>query len=189
MNPAVKWNKKAWLAIGAGLLIVIAAALGAYRSQQIIEQKRLSDELLVVQNRLEGLELDQLRLQQQQVNQQTADAQRLSVDITQRIGKETDSITASDTLFSIASASEVKITAISAGEQYVDKLAGVRVSVIAMSTTIEGEWDKLNSFISRLKTDYTTCYVDRVDMTYSDSTAGKPSSAVIKLLIYTYEGS
>jgi len=188
VHLSMKVSKKVWLLLGLGILAVLAVTLWVLRNQQVAEQKRLKDELELVNSRLAGLELDQLTAQLQQTKTQTDNVNAEFLQLKGIVGNPTDSIAASDTLYAIAKKCDVAIEEISASEEQTATIAGVPCNVIALQATAKGEWSKLVDFVSALKTDFVTCLVNTAAFTRSEDPEEHLSSLRAKLTIYTFKG-
>jgi len=208
---ALKLSKKAWLLLAGGIFIILAASLGTAYSQQDDEQGRLNEELALAQLRLGNYPAQQLELtsQQKKLESRLAMARSQLKNTRAGLSRSTESIEASGGLFEIAGDCHVEVTEISSPGPTTRELEGVTLAVLPLTVRIEGEVLDLIDFVSRWTGDYSTGVVESVEISVPlppgeeeeegevEETEGaeeeaaveeqKPS-AVINLLIYSYEG-
>ncbi len=183
----MKLGKTSWRILIAGVVIVIFASLGITRVQQVNEQKRLSDELDMVEMRLERLQLKQLSSQQEdlekQVEQTTSQLEAAKDNLRQSI----ESIGVTDSFFEVAEACGVKVVALNSSGPASDKLVNIACSILPLSAVVEGDVPNLIRFVTKWNTDFTTGIVKSADIDIPDTNEDRPS-AHIQLIVFAYEG-
>jgi|GEM_PF-584737 len=213
----LKLSKKAWLLLTSGIFIILAAGLGMAYSQQGDEQGRLNEELALARLRLENYPAQQLELtsQQKKLESRLAMARSQLKNTRAGLSRSTESIEASGGLFEIAGDCHVEVTEISSPGPTTRELEGVTLAVLPLTVTVEGEVLDLIDFVSRWTGDYATGVVESVEISVplppgeeeeeeegeveeTEETEGaeeeeavikeQEPSAVINLLIYSYEG-
>lgn len=207
---ALKLSKKAWLLLAGGIFIILAAGLGMVYSQQGDERGQLNEELALARLRLENYPAQQLELtsQQKKLESRLAMAKSQLKNAKTSLSRSTESIEASGGLFEIAGDCHVEVTEISSPGPTTRELEGVTLAVLPLTVTVEGEVLDLIDFVSRWTGDYATGVVESVEISVplppgeeeegeveeteeeeeEEEEEQKQPSAVINLLIYSYEG-
>ncbi|MDD5189496.1 MAG: hypothetical protein PHE50_00455 [Dehalococcoidales bacterium] len=182
----LKLGKKTLAVMGLGIVAIAAVGVLGYRNQQIAEQKTLEEELTVVQNRLAALGLDELHVQYASITSQIDQAKTQIHELKAQVGVPINSIETSDKLFAIAQKSGVKITNIVTIVSSPSELLKVPVDGMPVTLELQGELVKLVDYLSVLKTDFLTGYVDDVSFVISADEPATLSTATINMMIYTY---
>jgi hypothetical protein len=183
----LRLNKK-WLTYGVIIGLVAAfTTLGIVQAQQMLKKSSLSGELDTVEQNLSVLEAAQA-LSQDALDSQMDDAQADSDTAKAQLSQSVDSIIANESLFNIAAVSSVTLTAIKVSPLSDDALAELPCSYLPVSITAEGNETTLLDFISRLNTDLANGLVWSATLSIPETPAEGEPSAVILLIIYTYQG-
>ena len=184
----MKLSKKSGFILVAGIAIAIFAGLWLARSQQADEQEQLREELSIATMRLNGFQSDELSSQrgelERQLSQTISQLETAKATLSQSAG----SIAVSGTLFDIAEATGVEITAISSSQLSSDSLEGLTCSVLPLSITVEGDVPDIISFVGSLNHDFTTGLVKLVQISIPETTCEETVSANIHLQVYTFQG-
>ncbi len=184
----MKLTKTSWLIIIVGIFTIILGGLGVVRMQQVQEQNELNEKLAAAQSKLSTIQPEQLSYRQkeleQQLNETASESKTARATFSQTIGV----ITVSATLFNIAEANSVNITEINSSGMAENKLEGVPCLTLPLTARVEGETMNLVSFITQLNEELATGAVESLEISIPEAT-GKKSSANIRLVVYTYQGS
>jgi len=184
----LKITKKAILFFLLGVFVVLAVALFRYRTLQITELQTIQSEMEVVQSRLSALGIETLQAQKTDLDARTEALHNQLASLLQQIEDPAGSIEAGDRLFDLAAICQVDITNISAGENAPAVLEQVTVYETPVTISLQGNWQDLTQYISRLKTDFTNCYIDEVKLSVSEDESTAPSTLDLIMVIYTYRG-
>ena len=185
----MKLSKKSGFILIAGIAIAIFAGLWLARSQQVDEQEQLREELSIAAMRLENSQNnEEISAQQVQLEKQLSQTISQLETAKATLSQAAGSIAVSGTLFDIAEAIGVEITAISSSQLSSDSLEGITFSVLPLTITVEGDVPDIISFVGRLNGDFTTGLVKFVAISIPETTCEETVSANIQLYIYTFQG-
>ena len=189
----MKLSKTTWIFLVIGIFIILAAGLGMAYSQQHQEQSRLNEELALAQLRLNKYPPQQVSSQKEELESQLAKAESQLKAARASLYQSPESIEASDALFDLAQLCNVEVTEISSPGLTTEALDGVTLSVLPLTVTVEGDVLNLIDFIYRWTEEYSTGMVKSAEIgvprtTEEEETVGCKPSAIINLLIYSYEG-
>ena len=183
----MKLGKTSWIILTIGILVVAFGSVGIARFQQIKEQSQLEEELPVAEMRLGKVQLNQLYSQQEelgaQLNQTVSQLEVAKDALRQSI----ESIEVTDSLFEIAEACGVEITAVSTPGVASDELAGIAGSVIQLSIMVDGDVPNLIDFVIKLNSDFTPGVVRSAGISIPGTAGEDNVSASIQLVVYTYQ--
>ncbi|MFC1993189.1 hypothetical protein ACFLV3_05230 [Chloroflexota bacterium] len=184
----MKLSKKRSILLTVGIFAIILAILGTVRSQQVHEQKQLSDELHLVELKLREFQIEQLSHKQQELEKQLIENMSQPESVEGTLPQPPGSITANDTLFSIAEACGVEVTAIGSSGLARDELGGIPCYALTLTTRAEGNLSDLISFITMLNNDINNGIVRSAEIIVPAATDEQKPSAGIRLIVYTYQG-
>lgn len=184
----MKLGKMSILLLTAGIVVIAFASLGIARAQQLQEQDRVSEELSLVQQKLNILKLQKLRSRYEELEEQLSQATSQSEAVRAVLSQPIGSIGATDDLFTIARDCGVEISGITSSDPVGADLEGVPCSVLTLNVSVEGDLLNLISFIIKVNGDFATGTVESAGITVSDNTTEPGTTAAIKLLVYTYQG-
>ena len=196
----MKLSKTSWLILTLGIFIVAFASLGIAHYQQAHQQDQLEDQLAVAERRLNKLQLKQLYSQREEVEEQLNQTISQFEAAKAVLSQPAESINISDTLFRIAEACGVEVTAISSsGPARGGDLEGVTCSVLPVTIMVEGDVPNLLSFVIKLNDDFATSVVESVGIGVQEQVEeeigaegiegeAEKSSADIQLIVYSYQG-
>ena len=182
----MKLSKKSWLTLSVVILIIAFASLGIARSQQVQEQKWLSEELSLVGLRLNGLRFEQLSSRQKELEEQLSQAMPQLETDNETSPQPIRSIAINDSLLDIAKARGVEIIAISSSGPVSGNLEGVACRVLTLTTRVEGDTPNLIRFTTDLIDNLTNSVIKSVEINIPRDTSKAKSSANINLAIYYY---
>jgi hypothetical protein len=185
----IKLTKIAWLILAAGVVVVIFSSLAVAYFQQVDAKEQLDEEIELANRKLNALQLQELRSQQQELEQQLSDAISQIETAKAALSPSIENIAATDTVFETANDSDVEINEYKSADFNRGKLAEVIFSILPITTDIEGKLPDIIDFVINLNGNFTTGAVQSVDIITSDNiTAVGDAEAVIRQSIYVYEG-
>lgn len=189
----LKLSKTSMLILSAGIFIVVLASLGLTRSQQVQEQTKLDEELSITEVRLSNVQIAQLLQQQAELQAQIDESTIQLTEAKNRLRQTVESIDVTDEFFSIAHDCDVLINNISTTTITTEELEGVNCSLIAIDSLVTSDVSNLIDFVISLNTDYTTGVVKSVQIsipeTSEESEGCERPSAVVRMVVYSYEGA
>jgi len=195
-----KLSTTSWIFLTIGIFGILVLSLNVAYAQQSQEQSQLNEEVALVQKRLLKNPPQQISSQKSELESRLAKAE-LQLKVT-KVGLywSLESIEASDALFELAEASYVEVTEISSSGVSSELLEGVDFSILLLTVTIEGDVLNLVDFIYKWTHEYPTGVVQSVAITVpevveeeeeteeAEEAEEEKPSAIINLLIYSYEG-
>jgi len=179
----------AWLLLAAGIVVVAFSSLGVAYFQQVDAKEQLDEEISLANRRLNGLQLQELRSRQQELEQQLSDVISQLEIAKADLSPSIENIAATDTVFETSDDSGVVVNEyVSAGLNSAD-LAGLTCSILPITTKVKGTVSDIIDFVINLNANFTTGAVQLVDISTSGNiTAVDNAKATIKQSIYVYEG-
>ena len=189
MLKRIKLTKIAWLILAAGVVVVIFSSLGVAYFQQVDAKEQLDEEIELANRKLNTLQLQELRSQQQELKQQLSDAISQIEIAKAALSPSIENIAATDTVFETANDSDVEINEYESADFNLGILAGVNFSLLPITTDINGTVSDIIDFVINLNGNFTTGAVHSVDiLTSANITAVDDTRAIINQSIYVYEG-
>ena len=211
----MKLGKTSLLIIVLGIFIIAFGSLGLARSQQVEEKSQLEDEITVAEKRLSNLQLKQLYSQNEELEEQLNDALSHLEVAKDSLRQTIESTDVTDSLFQIATASGVEITAINSSDIGEGELEDIACSVTRLTIMVTGDVPNLISYVTKLNTDFTTGLVTSAGISIQGeaqeemegeaeeeeegeeegtgeeegSEESDEATANIQLIIYSYEGN
>lgn len=188
----MKLSKKAQIALGVGIFVVLAGSLLMLYLQQGQEQSRLNQELDVAQLRLDKHPLDEFSFQIRELGWRLVQAESRISATKDSLRQSVDSIEATETLLQVIEAQGVGIIEISSPGLSSEDLEGSVYSVLVLTVVVEGDVPELVHFIAELSSKFPTGVLESVEITDPAVTEGEAGStepsASLSLRIYSYEG-
>jgi len=185
----LKLSKTSWIILAAGLFIVILAGLGITWSQQNQEEKRLKDELDTTQQGIASMQIEGLQAQLDELLQTTA-AEQAQLNAAQtQLDQTVVSVDVTDKFFSIASTCGVMVINLSTSPIVPNIFEGIGLSTTLLSAVVEGATPALIDFVESLNNDFATGLTKSSQIDIPPSSSNETSSAMIQLIIYSYEGN
>jgi len=160
----MKLSKKGLMFLGIGILVVAFVSLGLTYTQRVDQQEQLYQEFALAEKRLNNIQLEPLQSQQEELEKRLSQvlSQLQSSTAKTTLSQPVVSIDTTDTLFKIAEASNVRITAISSVGLGSADLEGITCSVLPVMVTAEGDVYDLVNFVVNLNEDFTNGTVKSV---------------------------
>ena len=184
----LKLTKTSWLILSAGIFIVVAASLGLSHSKQIKEQGQLDEELSVAQMRLDKLQVQQSREQQEELQSQL-DANTVQlVAARDSLRHSLESANVTDEFFAIAQSCSVIIESVSSSGIKDEKLGGIVCSATTLNAAVSGEVSDLINFVIKLNDYFTTGVVKSAQISITEAGNENRPSANIMMVVRAYEG-
>lgn len=184
----MKLSKTIWIAIAAGIFVIALAALGMVSIRQVDEKNRLETQLTSSQSRLQTLQTESISSQQtaleEQLNQTTPESEAVKAKLSQPV----TSTAAATAIFDAAKANNLIVTGMTSSSPADEIVAGVTLSAISMTATVEGNVSKMVGFVTGLNRLLKTSAVKSVEITVPELTNGDNTTASIELVVYTYRG-
>jgi len=169
----IKLSKTSWLILSTGIFVVVLAGLGITRSQQIQEQGKLEDELIISQKSLEKSQITDL-------------AQNL--EARKRLDQTVVSVDVTDEFFSIAKYCDVVVMNMNTTPIHPNTYEGIGLSATELNATAEGGLTELVNFVMSLNNDFTTGLVKSFQINIPPSSSNETPSASVQMIVYSYEG-
>jgi hypothetical protein len=183
----MKLGKTSIILIAVGITVIVFSSLGVARAQQVREQERVSDELTLVNRRLNTLQLKQLQVQRGELEAQLSEATSQLEAVEEIVSQPINSIDTNDEVFQIANGCDVTIVSITSSGLTTGKWEGIPCSVITLNLNVGGDILSLINFVNRLNGDFTTGAVNSASLSFSGNTTERSSTAQINMTIYSYQ--
>jgi hypothetical protein len=185
----LKFSKTGWLILSAGIFIVVLAGLGITRSGQLSEQGKLGTDLASSQARLDKVDTDTYEYQLAELNQQLVDSQLQLAEVKDKLRQKIESVDVADKFYEIATFYSVNVTVMGTTKVSGEVYQGVECSVISLSGTASGEFPDIIDFVAGLNNNFSTGFVQSVQIEVAKPETLELSSASISLIVYSYEGN
>jgi len=185
----LKFSKTGFLILSAGIFIVVLAGLGIARSGQVKEQNKLGTDLASSQLRLDKVDTTQSQYQLDELKQQLNDSEQQLMEVKDKLRQKIDSVDVSDKFYEIAKYYSVNVTVMGTSKKADDTYQGVGLSLISLSGTASGEFPKIIDFIAGLNNNFSTGFIQSVQVQVGDPLLDEDSEASISLIVYSYEGN
>ena len=190
----MKLSKTALIFLGVGIFVILFGILGMTYSKQSQEQSRLNQELSLAQLRLKTYAPEQLSSQQEELESRLARFKTRLRAAKNSLYQSIQSIEITEALYEVAETSDVEIVEISSPGLADKELEEVTLSALTLKVTVEGDVLNLIDFIYAWTKEYPTGVVNSVEITVplpeeEEETEEELPSAIINLLIYSYEGN
>jgi len=188
----MKLSKAAWWILGIGFFIIASAVLVMLLSRQSGDTERLGDNLSVTQTLLTKLisEREDLDSQFAQLENQLDEAESSSNSSKAKFSKAVMSIEYDEEIFSIAHDNNLEIMSLTSSEPRDAKVAEITYDTTLFEAEVRGKVANILSFINDIVTGgyFTTTTVELVNLEVPEPGKDELPSAVIKIIIYSYEG-
>ncbi len=185
----MKLSKISWLILSAGVFIVVLAGLGLTRSQQLQEQTRLDEELVITETRLNNLQVTQLRQQQEELQEQLDENIIELAEAKDKLRWPIASVDVTDEFFSIAHYHGLEVMRLSTSTIKPEMLTVIGCSTISLTASVTGDLSDVINFIISLNNDFTTGIVESINISIPETSSENQPSANIQMIIYSYEGA
>lgn len=184
----MKLSKISWLILSAGVFIVVLAGLGLTHSQQLQEQTRLDEELVITETRLNTSQVTQLRQQQEELQEQLDESIINLAEAKDRLRWPIASVDVTDEFFSIAHYHDLVVMLLATSPIKQEILTSIGCSAITLRAGVTGELSDVISFIISLNNDFTTGIVESISISIPETSCNQ-TSATIQMIIYSYQGA
>jgi Tfp pilus assembly protein PilO len=185
----IKLTKMAWLLLAAGVVVVAFSSLGVAYFQQVDEKNQLDEDLDLANRKLNTLQLQELRSQQQELEQQLSEMISQLETAKAELSPSIENIAATDTVLETANDSDVVVNEYASADFNRGDLTGITFSILPITATIKGNVPDIIDFVINLNGNFTTGVVQTVNILASDNITGVDSAAAtIKQSIYVYQG-
>lgn len=185
-----KLSRKALIFLGVGILVIFGASLGMLYSQETEEQSRLSQELDVIQLRLDTHSPDEFSFQQRELEWRLARTEVQVNSAKDRLRQSVDSIEVTETLFEVAADNGVEMVEISSPGLSSEDLDSGVYSVLLLAAVVEGDVSHLVDFVLAVGRKFPVGVIESVEITVPAVMGGESAqpSATLSLRIYSYQG-
>jgi hypothetical protein len=185
-------SKTALWILGIGLFIIVSAVLLALQASRSGDAKQLEENLAMTQNVLttrvaERGDLDgQLAQLENQLDLAKTAYSRSQANFPESVA----SIEYDEELFFIAADYNLEIISLTASEPYEKKVEDVPFDNTILEVEVRGSVSNILSFINNVTTGgyFNSATVELVDMKVPEPDEDKQPSAVITIIVYSYEG-
>ncbi len=185
-----KLSRRASIFLAVGILVVFGASLGMLYSQETEEQSRLSQELDVIQLRLDKHSPDEFSFQIRELEWRLAQTEVQVNSAKARLRQSVDSIGVTETLFEVAEAHELEMVEISSSGLGSEDLDSGAYSVLLLTAAVEGDLSHLVDFVLEVGRKFPTGVIESVEIAVPAVIGGESTqpSATLSLRIYSYQG-
>jgi ABC-type transporter Mla subunit MlaD len=188
----IKLGKTALWILGIGFFIIASAVLLMLHAGQSGDVEQLEDNLAVTQTVLTTLTLEREDLDSQltQLNNQLDEAEAAYSQSQANFPEAVMSIEHDEELFLIADDYNLEVMSLTASEPRENKVEGIPFDNTIFEVKVRGEVSNILSFINNVTTGgyFDSATVELVNMEVPEPDEEGQPSAVIKLIIYSYEG-
>ncbi len=184
-----KLSKTGLLVLAAGAFIVVLAGLGITRYNQISEQDDLNKALSVSETRLNVIDLEPLELQKAELQEQLIASESLLEEAKERLIQSVVSVNVTAKFYEIAAYYGVIVDSIGTNKNALGSYEGVTCTLINVSSIVTGYLSHIIDFIAGLNNNFSTGFIQAVQMDITDDTLENGTTAVIQMVVYTYESS
>ncbi|OGO06796.1 MAG: hypothetical protein A2Z76_03000 [Chloroflexi bacterium RBG_13_56_8b] len=188
----MKLSKTALWILGIGFFIITSAVLVMLHSGQSGDVEQLEDNLAVTQTVLTTLtsEREDLDSLLTQLYDQLDEAEAAYSQSQANFPEAVMSIEHDEELFLIADDYNLEVMSLTASEPRENKVEGIPFDNTVFEIEVRGEVSNILSFINNVTTGgyFDSATVELVNMEVPEPDEDKTPTAVIKLIIYSYEG-
>ena len=188
----MKLSKTALWILGIGFFIITSAVLVMLHAGQSGDVEQLEDNLAVTQTVLTTLtsEREELNSQLLQLENQLDEAEAAYSQSQANFPQAVMSIEHDEELFLIADDYNLEVMSLTASEPRENKVEGIPFDNTIFEMEVRGEVSNILSFINNVTTGgyFDSATVELVNMEVPEPDEDETPTAVIKLIIYSYEG-
>ncbi|MCX6011644.1 MAG: hypothetical protein NT134_05260 [Chloroflexi bacterium] len=188
----MKLSKTALWILGIGFFIITSAVLVMLHAGQSGDVEQLEENLTVTQTVLTTLtsEREELNSQLLQLENQLDEAEAAYSQSQANFPQAVMSIEHDEELFLIADDYNLEVMSLTASEPRENKVEGIPFDNTVFEMEVRGEVSNILSFINNVTTGgyFDSATVELVNMEVPKPDEDKTPTAVIKLIIYSYEG-
>lgn len=188
----MKLSKTALWILGIGFFIITSAVLVMLHAGQSGDIEQLEENLTVTQTVLTTLtsEREELNSQLLQLENQLDEAEAAYSQSQANFPQAVMSIEHDEELFLIADDYNLEVMSLTASEPRENKVEGIPFDNTIFEMEVRGEVSNILSFINNVTTGgyFDSATVELVNMEVPEPDEDETPTAVIKLIIYSYEG-
>jgi hypothetical protein len=188
----MKLSKTALWILGIGFFIIVSAVLLALQASRSGDAGQLEDNLVVTQTLLTKLTSDREALDSQlaQLENQLDQAEATYGQSQANFPEVVASIEYDEELFFIAGDYNLDVMSLTASEPRENKVEEIPFDNTVIEVEVRGEVSNILSFINNVATGgyFNSAIVELVSMEVPEPDQDEQPSAVIKIIVYSYEG-
>lgn len=188
----MRLSKTAWWILGIGFFIIAAAVLLTLFSQQSGDAEQLEESLAVNQVLLTKLTSDQEEMTNQlaQLEDQLDEAQLAFNQGRAKFPEEVMSIEYDEELFLAAHDYNLEVLSLVASEPYNNEVDGITFANTFFEMEVRGTVSNILSLINNIATGgyFTAATIDLVNIEVPEPGQEGLPTAIIKIVVYSYEG-
>lgn len=188
----MKLSKTAWWILGIGAFVIVAAVLVMLFTSQSGEARRIEDNLAVTQVLLTKLvsEREDLNSQLVQLDNELEEAETAYNKSLDNFPSEIKTIEYDEEIFSIAGDANLEVMSLIASEPRDVKVESIIYATTLFEVEVRGTVSNILTFIDDIATGsyFTMATVDLVNLEVPLAGQNETPTAVIKIIIYSYEG-
>lgn len=188
----MKLSKIGWWILGIGFFIIAAAVMVALHTSQSGDAKRLEENLDVTQSALNTLvsSREELTGQLAQMETDLAAAETIYVQSKANFPKTAPSIEYDEEIFSIANDNDLEVIKLAASEPRETGIMDATFAITTFEVEVRGTVSHILNFIDDIATGeyFDSSTVETIDMEVPKTDEEGQPAAVIRIIIYSYEG-
>lgn len=188
----MKLSKIGWWILGIGFFVIAAAVMVALQASQSGDAKHLEENLAVTQSVLNTLVADREELTGQlaQMETELGEAETAYIRSQTNFPDEVPSIEYDEEIFSIANDNDLEVMNLTASEPRESKLEDILFANTIFEVEVRGSVSHILNFIDDVANGeyFDSSLVETVTMEVPKAGQEEQPSAVIKIIIYSYEG-
>ncbi len=188
----MKLSKIAWWILGVGVFIIASVVLLMLHTGQSSDTEQLKDNLAVTENLLTNLTADRENLNSQltQLYNQLDEAEAAYLQSKANFPKAVMSIEYDEELFFIADDYDLEVMSLTASEPHEKEIEDTTYYNTIFEVEVRGEVLNILLFINNVATGgyFNSATVELVSMEVPEPDVDEQPSAVIKIIVYSYEG-
>jgi len=192
MKLRIRLSRTSWVLLAVGIFVILVSSLGAAYGVQQNEKTRLDEELSLAQLRLAKYSPDELSAQQEELESQLVQIESEVTANKAYLSPSIENIEVIEALFvALAEATSVEVVEINSSSLTSKEVEEATFSALPLNVTIEGDVPNLLSFVRELSQEFPTNVVESIKMNIPEVIEGEEieePTAIIQLLIYTYQG-
>jgi hypothetical protein len=171
----VKLSRTSWLILAAGVFLVVLAALGLTRSQQMKDQSKLAGDLDASQKKLATINTAPLSQQLENLKVKVDESTTLLESAQARLRQTVISVDVTDEFFKIANDSSVNVTTMATSTINTADYGGISLSTTSLSASVAGTVENVIKFINALNNGYLTGNVDSAQISFGKDEEAPPA--------------
>ena len=142
----MKLSKASWIILAIGVLVIAAGSLGWVYSQRLHEQKQLDQQLSAANKNLSQTNLEDLKLQKDQLNEQIIQLNDLLATRQTFLQESQDSIDVTNTILEHAQSHRIDILKITSPGLSGEQLSGTSFDSLSIDLNVAGSLQDISGF-------------------------------------------